>query len=400
MAPRFRSVLVVILASILPFSFLIFDAVHGHLAQDAVEYLTGEKQGEWSFELNVETIPLINIQVHAIITCLLLILSDKFLTTQRLYSQRVRDTSCTLATVIFALQPGRAEYVNDTRLSSLPKIQSVCFCLAGTILYFDFVVRKGSMVCTILLCVISAICVIIGTALDISSLSVPLVLTGAIMFEQIKCTAPIYRIIIWSAVCFICLIALLVEYRSILGNTNTNTISSTNTGTSTSTSTIMNIMENNRILSFGYQTLQNSISEKVQIITIFMTNFSTSLRFMTVTQIINYCINYCLRAPSAILFYSAQFIKDSDSIKLTLKFLILIAFLKCVWGVIRYRTMSNLNFSCLAFIVLITVACAPSDLGADGDLLHFDTLAISMQSYIPSCFLSFCLGKRRVLYRI
>ena len=72
--------------------------------------------------------------------------------------------------------------------------------------------------------------------------------------------------------------------------------------------------------------------------------------------------------------------------------------IKCVYDIIRYRTMSNLNFSCLAFIVLITVACAPSDLGADGDLLHFYTLAISMQSYIPSCFLSFCLGERRGEY--
>jgi hypothetical protein len=68
--------------------------------------------------------------------------------------------------------------------------------------------------------------------------------------------------------------------------------------------------------------------------------------------------------------------------------------LKGLWDGVRWGTMSNLTFSCLAYISLLAVACAPSSLGGGGDLLHFDTLAISMQSYVPSCFLSFCLGER------
>jgi hypothetical protein len=78
-------------------------------------------------------------------------------------------------------------------------------------------------------------------------------------------------------------------------------------------------------------------------------------------------------------------------INITAPYKLIIASALLVGDALRWKSLSNFNFSCLAYIVLIL-----GTLRSNNEINHVDILDVSMHSYLPSGFLSFCLGKIKI----
>jgi hypothetical protein len=148
MAPRLISLFAVILTSMIPFIPTIFEAVQKRFIPHIVDifksttFESAFEKGSLNLVYDSQIILLLTIPLIAINACLLLIFTNKFLAKQRLYGQRLRDVSCTIANLVFILQPSRIDDLRDASMASLLNMLSICFCLFGSILYFEFISRK------------------------------------------------------------------------------------------------------------------------------------------------------------------------------------------------------------------------------------------------------------------
>lgn len=72
--------------------------------------------------------------------------------------------------------------------------------------------------------------------------------------------------------------------------------------------------------------------------------------------------------------------------------------LNFLWSIIRRNYIKEFVFSGLAFTALLVGSCVfdSRDYREGG----YENLGVSMQSYVPSCFLSFSLGERRTVLKL
>ena len=363
--------------------------------------------------------------LHSLNSILLLTLIDEYLIFQRRYGQQIRSACGTVMTLLFAAHSMRIAVLKDSTTSSLALLLSLSFSLCGLIVGLNFLSVYNSnktKLSTLILFVLSCLLQTIGIVLHSSTAIIPFILIAGISMSKLR----IHRravnwidtmIAIGTITC--CYILYLTWTRnSNIMNSNMNESTSMKEYTSTSTNTVsgtstsindqqmFNIFKPDSAPSASsvlrsfleiYQSASNVLKAQIG----FPPNFDPdyALNKLKVLSSIQGSLQGSLQIKKMRNMRGNGLEMSGDLGLMSILDLVVVMtiimslIIKCVYDIIRYRTMSNLNFSCLAFIVLITVACAPSDLGADGDLLHFDTLAISMQSYIPSCFLSFCLGE-------
>lgn len=362
--PRLLSLLLVTLTSITPFIPTIFVAVQRRFIPQIKDILklksfeSALEKGFLHFVFDSQTILLLTIPIIAINSSFLLIFCDKFLAKQRLYSLRLRDYSCTIANVVFILQPSRIDTMRDASMASLLYMLSVCFCLIGAIIYLEFLSRKDFGYYSMVLCLSSCLLFIAGVVVDISSISLPIVVIAAVIFNQIKCASVgAYRFSYLISV-----VILVFTAGSVLDYSHASNLKSLFT----------------REISFQ-QIFEQSVnapqkfgSEAAKMMRYLLFNDPLSTASSAMTNLNHY---FNIIAPFKLVIATTFFI------------------ILLLWEALRWRSISNFTFSCLAFIALIVGTCTPFTLGSSNDPFHVDILAVGMHSYLPSSFLSFCLGE-------
>jgi hypothetical protein len=356
MAPRLISLFAVTLTSVIPFIPTIFEAFQKRFVPhivDIFESTTFEiafEKGFLNLVYDSQTILLLTIPLIAINACLLLIFTNKFLTKQRLYSQRLRDVSCTIANLVFVLQPSRIDDLRrgDASMASLLNMLSICFCLIGSIVYFEFISRKVFGYLPMFLCFSSFLFFTTGTVIDTSSLSLPIVLIAAVIFNQIKCPSVVaYRVT--------CLMAVIIVI--ILSSTCDYDIAKLIPPT---------VFFKEIQFKDAFQRCVDALPKaglEAQTMTRYLLFKNPITTVSGTVKSLHYYIN--ITAPYKLIIASTLLLGDA----------------------LRWKSLSNFNFSCLAYIVLILGTLHSSD-----ELYHVDILDVSMHSYLPSGFLSFCLA--------
>jgi hypothetical protein len=202
------STVIVSLAALLPFSGLIRDAVTREgwcaaLLSDVYQRGTSlfaavhGGNGLLSSQKSVgaASISVMNVQIHVVNAVLVLTFAHQYLASQRRYTSTVRDTACVAAVLLFAVHPDRVDLVGQVNETSVLHHLSICLSLVGVVLSMAFVTAAGtrrrgfSFVFAMAQAACSGAFLSAGAFLGgpVSALAIPLLFYAAVVLQQIRC---------------------------------------------------------------------------------------------------------------------------------------------------------------------------------------------------------------------
>ena len=407
------SIGLVTLASIIPFSFILFDGSSTNIISSynqGLSLLSMVFSTPHTINVNPYSILAANLQIHAINSVLLLILSYHFLKTQRCYGHQIRETACLLAVMIFAVHPGRLEYMRRSDLLSVHHQFAICLSLMGVVLSMHFLDSNKRFPFTIVQAILSGVFLSTGAFLGapISTVAIPLLFYAAVVLQQIRCGLSLFKSAILTVSHGACAALVAHAHTKYCVSTNSSFLLCSNSRDSTgqyytsSSGTVMsksfrrhgdalvNItsslwQEPLRMYFFLEQHakaglieitgLVNQLIKGIDTITI-SASFRSHLRTETMNNVYHELIQLVI--PVFVGFLSIRVVSQ------------------CLYDAFRWKTTTNFNFAYIA--LLVTVFCSPPT--ATTSLLDMDSLWMSLQSYIPSAFMCVCLGELMVVLSI
>lgn len=323
--------------------------------------------------------------IHCSNSLLLYTFIDEYLMFQRRYGLQIRSSCSAVMTVLFAAHSMRIAVLKDSTMTSLTLLLSVTFALIGLIYGLNFLTaynNNETSVRTLVLFLVSSSCLTVSAIAHASSTLIPVIAVIGILMRKLRLQQRGMNwvdraILVVSVLCCSMIYLSSLRIRSVQSNRDAQQILNSLTALPPPPSAITTVF-----LEL-YQASSNVVKSQLGV----SANFDP-----------DYTID-ALEALRPMQQSTKNSVGGGKKLFVLLDLIVVLSLvlsllLKGLWDGVRWGSMSNLTFSCLAYVSLLTVACAPSSLGSGGDLLHFDTLAISMQSYVPSCFLSFCLGEK------
>ena len=212
--------LVTSLAALLPFFGLIRDAVVREgwcaaLLSDVYERGTlfvvvngghGSSTSSPSSQISVamDSISVMNVQIHVVNAVLVLIFAHQYLASQRRYASVVRDTACMVAVLLFAVHPSRLDVIGQVNETSVLHQLSICMSLVGVVLSMAFVSAAGTrrvFVVAVLQAACSGAFLSAGAFLGgpVSAVAIPLLFYAAVVLQQIRCHLTLFDAAVLTA---------------------------------------------------------------------------------------------------------------------------------------------------------------------------------------------------------
>ena len=405
------SIGLVTLASILPFSFILFDASQDGSSTNIIStYHQGLSLLSMVFlkpqttNVNPHSILAANLQIHAINCVLLLILSYHFLKTQRCYGHQIRETACMIAVMIFAVHPGRLEYMRRSDLRSVHHQFAICMSLIGVILSMHFLDSNKRFPFSIVQAILSGVFLSIGAFLGapISTVAIPLLFYAAVVLQQVRCSLSLFNAAILTLSHGACA-ALVAHAHTNCEFTKSSMFLSCNNSGDTHRKRLFYVSSSGTLMSKSFRLYSDAL---VNISTILWQEPLRAFTFLEVhakqglnelTGLVNRFVSgigTITTSGSSSSHPSTETISNIYLELLHLVIPVLVGFLtirvvgKCFYDAFRWKGTTNFNFAYIA--LLVTILCSPPC--AMTSLLDMDSLWMSLQSYIPSAFLSVCLG--------
>ena len=405
------SIWLVTLASIIPFSFVLFDAAHDGSSTNIISsYNQGLSLLSMVFfkphttTVNPKSILAANLQIHAINSVLLLILSYHFLKTQRCYGHQIRETACSIAVMIFAVHPGRLEYMRRSDLVSVHHQFAICMSLIGVILSMHFLDSNKRLPFSIVQAILSGIFLSIGAFLGapISTVAIPLLFYAAVVLQQMRCSLSLFNAAILTVSHGAC--AALVAHAhtnceftksSFLLCSNSKHGKETYYASSSSSGTVMS--KSFRRYDDAFFNIATVLWQEPLRVYVLLEVHAKQSR-IHIIGLVNRLVKGIDTITTSSSFGSHRNTESMSNVYhelIQLVIPLLIGFLsirvvgQCLHDAFRWKATTNFNFAFIA--LLVTLLCSPSSVMTS--LLDIDSLWMSLQSYIPSAFMSVCLGE-------
>ena len=385
---RVSTILTVVLASVLPFSDLIFAPAGPKIVQQYQQGLS-ILMGTSKYNKNVidpQTIVAMNLQIHALNAVLLLILEDQFLKSQRCYGQQLRESACLIAVILFAVHPGRMEYLGKVTESSVLQQFSICLSLVGVILTMNFLSRKKWRSYSLMQAALSGAFISGGVFLGAPVTAFPLLLYAAVMFQQIRCHLSLLNASIltlshgiWAALAGLLRINCVVATDAAVWMPVCHTVApgsilltALRTYNDAVTTTVTNISKD--------PTRHVAVLEKI----------AATTAANTLHRLEAILAQLMETAGAASLSRTAQLIGGLVELLLPAIAILLFLWVTChgIHDAIHWRPMTNGTFCCVSLFATVLLS-APSMLAT---LLDIEALVSSLYTCVPSAFLSLCLA--------
>lgn len=386
---RLSTILTVVFASILPFSDLIFKSTDSKIVQyyqQGLSILIGSSKHIKNI-IYPQSIIAMNLQIHACNAVLLLILADQFIKSQRSYRQQLRESACLIAVILFAVHPGRMEYLGKISESSVLQQFSICLSLIGVILSINFLCRKKWLPYSLVQAALSGAFLSGGAFLGapVAAVAIPLLFYAAIVFQQIRCHLSFLNasILVVSHGTWAALAAL---FHSNCTESSAATWAPL-CGSATPGSIILKALRkhNDAVLS-----TMTDISRYPMQYVAFLNELVGARAAGLYRQLGDILAQSVDSSSASSLSKITQLVEDLAALLVPAVAVLLCLWVVChsVYDAVRWRPMTGFHFACGSLVA--TVLLSPPSLQATP--LDAEMLLTGLYSCVPSALLSLCLA--------
>jgi hypothetical protein len=331
------------------------------------------------FSLSAQAVQIAAVIVHTSNGLLLQKLIDNFLKLQRDYAQHIRSSCSALLCVLFAVHSTRIILLKDSSMGSLSILLSLSFGLIGSIFALNFlhIYNNGaSSIYSISLFVASSTMLFLSAMANIPTLMISIIIivavaTGILRLQKRSSTwIDIFNRILLPSCCMV-FVSFIYFYD---GNSN-----------------VTEEFYKTRSKSEFFNDLSEATSRTIDFPQHFLQIFQAKTKALI---FVSTYVEEKLSTLKAFQFNSEIQLNHLYPLfeVATVIFLLIALIWQLVSSIVRWKPISNFTFSCLGLITLLGGACSSLKL-SNKEAPQFDKLAISLYSYVPSSFLTFCLGE-------